>query len=607
MTRYYLFLLSLILSIGNVFADTNHHNDDWYFKITGTAPDEYIIITSAINITNKTELVFPEYIDVDGVSYPVKGIQGDVYTVSGGTTSYSSFKNRTNLVKVTFPSTLTTIGKELFYGCTGLTEINIPENVTNMGDNAFANTKIATLHWNAINCKTYNNEASNTNTSHPFLNCPITSVTIGDKVTVIPKYFLSNYRNTYKIEKLVIPENITDLGASCFCSCQIGELQYNATEADCENGTGFPAYHTFGGNITKLSIGKNVKSLQSGLFYGVKQIRFIYAPAIPPVCPDNTVFQAVDKVNCEVYVPESSIPDYKLSVQWKEFTFKADKNYVDNTAQLLDVTIIDKRSNSNSTVKIPEGTAVNINLGDYNGLTHSITVNGKVYFGDAANNRSIEITEPTTIEIDGTFIGIVDSPTITATEYPVNLHTPIFLSSMWYKDGSGTIYYTKDGSEPEPNKATVDPALVNGHADFNRAAGNTDPSVDQGTFIYTGPFYMSLGGWFSGGKLSSATIKSTVIRHKDSPVEMVGTPSSQTFTNLTTGVAGIPAAVNTANVKGLTGEVEILDYDGPVTVYDISGRIVSSGITNDGYLKLNTPAGTTFVRCGDSISKVLVK
>ena len=49
----------------------------------------------------------------------------------------STFKNRTDLLSVTFPSTLTAIGSYAFDGCTGLTDLTIPDTVTDIGSYAF--------------------------------------------------------------------------------------------------------------------------------------------------------------------------------------------------------------------------------------------------------------------------------------------------------------------------------------------------------------------------------------------------------------------------------------------------------------------------------------
>lgn len=53
--------------------------------------------------------------------------------------SYEAFKDQTNLIGVTLPSTLQSIGKYAFYHCS-LNEVSLPANITEISENAFIGT-----------------------------------------------------------------------------------------------------------------------------------------------------------------------------------------------------------------------------------------------------------------------------------------------------------------------------------------------------------------------------------------------------------------------------------------------------------------------------------
>ncbi len=68
-------------------------------------------------------------INVDGTTYPVTSIGDQV------------FYNCTKLTSITIPESVTSIGDQVFYNCTKLTSITIPEGVTSIGDQAFYNNE----------------------------------------------------------------------------------------------------------------------------------------------------------------------------------------------------------------------------------------------------------------------------------------------------------------------------------------------------------------------------------------------------------------------------------------------------------------------------------
>ena len=91
-----------------------------------------------------------------------------------------------NLTEYTFKNNTIGIGGGAFYGCTGLTSIDIPNGITNIGTGAF---------WN---CKS------------------LTSVTIPNSVTIIGA---AAFRECSGLTSVTIPSGVTSIGGNAFNDC----------------------------------------------------------------------------------------------------------------------------------------------------------------------------------------------------------------------------------------------------------------------------------------------------------------------------------------------------------------------------------------------------
>ena len=115
------------------------------------------------------EIVIPESVEHDGVSYGVTGI-GDY-----------AFRDCSVLTSVTIPNSVTSIGSSAFSGCSGLTSVTIPNSVTSIGSSAFA-------LCSGLTSVTIPNSVT-TIGAFAFAECSgLTSVTIGNSVTTIGDY-----------------------------------------------------------------------------------------------------------------------------------------------------------------------------------------------------------------------------------------------------------------------------------------------------------------------------------------------------------------------------------------------------------------------------------
>jgi hypothetical protein len=250
-------------------------------------------------------------------------------TIESGTRSIwgYAFSNKTTLKSITIPNSVEFIGIGAFSGCSGLTEITIPENLNpnftksytqansiysstggsggdvNSSYSPFYSGKctgITTVNWNAIDFR----DSDNTST-HNFLGggtyLPnVTTVNIGSQVQTIPTYFISGFKkvtsitipnsvtliefnafyNCTGLTSITIPESVTTIDASIISGCtSITTINFNAIS--CHSTYSSPTY-LFGGNlslVTSVNIGNQVQVIPLGFLYGLTSITSITIPS----------------------------------------------------------------------------------------------------------------------------------------------------------------------------------------------------------------------------------------------------------------------------------------------------------------------------------------
>jgi hypothetical protein len=101
------------------------------------------------------------------------------------------------------------IGNYAFYGCSGMTSLDIPNSVTSIGQYAFRGCS-------GLNSITIPNSVTSIN-SYTFYGCSgLTSVTIGNSVTSIGQYA---FRGCSGLNSITIPNSVTSIGNYAFSDC----------------------------------------------------------------------------------------------------------------------------------------------------------------------------------------------------------------------------------------------------------------------------------------------------------------------------------------------------------------------------------------------------
>ena len=121
----------------------------------------------------------------------------------------SAFSSCDSLTNIEIPNSVTSIGYSAFYGCVGLTSIEIPDSVTSIGDEAFRNCRSLTSI-----------RIPNSVTSigaGAFLSCKgLTSIEIPNSVTSIGNSAFSHCNGLTSIK---IPNSVTSIGRDVFSYC----------------------------------------------------------------------------------------------------------------------------------------------------------------------------------------------------------------------------------------------------------------------------------------------------------------------------------------------------------------------------------------------------
>ncbi len=227
--------------------------------------------------------------------------------VAGGNTVYDSRSGCNAIIETStntliagckntiIPISVTSIGEWAFYGCTGLTAIEIPDFVTSIGKRAF---------YNCIGLKSVTIPNSVTSIGkEAFEGCTgLTLVTIPNSVTSIDD---EAFAGCTSLTTINIPNTVTSIGGGAFAGCTSLPVENNLRYADTylveavgdktlstytiKEGTkwiGTSAFYCCGG-LTSITIPNSVTSIGTGAFEGCTGLTSVTIPnSVTSIEPD---------------------------------------------------------------------------------------------------------------------------------------------------------------------------------------------------------------------------------------------------------------------------------------------------------------------------------
>ena len=207
-----------------------------------------------------------------------------------------AFWDCSGLTSVTITNSVTSIGSEAFYGCSGLTSVTIPNSVTSIE-------------------------------SYAFYGCSgLTSVTIPNSVTSIEGYA---FYGCSGLTSITIPNSVTSIGSDAFYGCKNIKILNIDTSVNPGIFSNLNEVY-FGDNVNivfdyfkdkplkKISLGNNVSQIRAEAFKYSQIEEFTITGEEPPYLYPN-VFGSQDLSNATLYVPESKTEYYQTTEPWSKF------------------------------------------------------------------------------------------------------------------------------------------------------------------------------------------------------------------------------------------------------------------------------------------------
>ena len=273
------------------------------------------------------EVVIPESVEHEGTAYSVTSIGEEAFYWCSGLTS------------VTIGNSVTSIGGNAFIGCDGLTSVHISDIAAwcniDFGDNPLEYAHHLYLNGEEVKDLVIPNSVTSIGNS-AFWGCSgLTSVTIPNSVTsigdeafalcsglssvTIPNSVESIGSHAFAVcsglTSVTIPNSVTSIGMGAFYSCSgLTSVTIPNSVTSIEMTTFFKC-----SGLTSVTIGNGVTSIGFNAFCDCPELIDVYCYAEDVPATNSNAFDGSYPENATLHVPNASINSYKSTAPWSSF------------------------------------------------------------------------------------------------------------------------------------------------------------------------------------------------------------------------------------------------------------------------------------------------
>lgn len=219
-----------------------------------------------------------------------------------------AFAHCYNLKKIIIPSSVTKIGSEAFSGCQNLASITLSQSITEIEDATFATCRCLTHLIIPNGVTKIGDGAFEACSSLKELTIPNTVTKMGNGV----------FNGCTSIVNVNIPNEITEIGDRVFKDCS------SLSEINIPKDVIMIGKETFSGcsSLSMITIPSRVKTIGRDIFYRCTNLKNVYCRAaiLPQHHKDTFVF--FEHIGYTIYVPRELVNVYKNADDWELYADK---------------------------------------------------------------------------------------------------------------------------------------------------------------------------------------------------------------------------------------------------------------------------------------------